>query len=104
MSAGRNSPERFRSNGDPTHLKRSNTKSHHARKGRYDGSFTNSEQRLKNKLMRQFIKGYDGPRGNSEAYVNSAVWCACGHGMNRKSQNGDIIPCAKCRPDLKATA
>jgi hypothetical protein len=76
VSLPRSSPERFRSNGDPTHLKRSNTKSHHARKGRYDGGFTPSEQRLKAKLMRQFIRGYDGPRGNTEEYRNSPLWCS----------------------------
>ena len=76
MSLSRTSPERRRSNGDPTFLKRKNTKSRHARKGRYDGSFTPSEQRLKARLMRQFIKGYDGPRGNSAEYLASGIWCS----------------------------
>lgn len=67
--------EKSRQNGDPSKLKRDNTKSHHRRMGRYDGSYTPSEKRLKAKLMRQFIKGYDGPRGTTEAFRNAAVWC-----------------------------
>lgn len=72
------SGEKHRKNGDPTFLKRANTKSAHARKGRFDGGFTPSEQRKKDQLMRQFIKGYDGPRGNSSEYMNSPCWCWCG--------------------------
>lgn len=68
------SVEKDRKNGDPHHIgKRGKAASQ--RKGRYDGSFTPTEQRLKDKLMRQFIRGYDGPRGTSLEYINSPVWC-----------------------------
>lgn len=97
------SGERHRKNGDPTRLKRANTKSHHARKGRYDGSFTPSEQRLKNKLMKQFTR-LEGPSGNSAAYLESPVWCACGFGMNRRGVDGSTVPCRKCAPNAKVEA
>ena len=82
--------EKSRQNGDPSKLKRDNTKSHHKRMGRYDGSYTPSEKMLKARLMRQFISGYDGPRGASPAYINSEVWCrhpGCGR-MNGTHAHG----------------
>lgn len=74
MTLARNSPERSRKNGDPTHIgPRGKTRS--MRKGRYDGSFTPTEQRTKNRLMKQFTK-LEGPSGNSLAYVESPLWCS----------------------------
>lgn len=63
------------SNGDPTGSEKPRGKARSARKGRYDGGFTPSEQRKKDQLMRQFLKGYDGPRGASLEYVNAPCWC-----------------------------
>lgn len=65
------------SNGDPAVIEKRG-KSNAARKGRYDGSYTGTEQRLKNRLMQQFRKTGEGPGGNSEAYRNASCWCACG--------------------------
>lgn len=73
MSVPRASPERSRKNGDPTHIG-PRGKSRSTRKGRYDGSFTPTEQRTKNRLMKQFTR-LEGPSGNSAAYVNSSIWC-----------------------------
>jgi hypothetical protein len=55
-------------NGDPIGAEKPRGKAASRRKGRYDGGFTPSETRLKNQLMRQFLKHADGPGGNSEAY------------------------------------
>jgi len=56
-------------NGDPIGSEAPRGKSCEKRMGRYDGGFTPSEQRLKNQLMKQFMKhGGEGPGGNSAAY------------------------------------
>jgi hypothetical protein len=68
------SGERDRKFGDPANIGRRG-KARSQRRGRYDPGFTPTEQRVKAKLMRQFIKGYDGPRGTTEAYRSSAIWC-----------------------------
>lgn len=94
------SGDKHRKVGDPHYLKRENTKSHHARKGRDDKGLTPTEQRRKAVLMRQFMKNHEGTT-NSAAYMNSPVWCRCGRGMNRPGRHGDTIPCSKCRPDLR---
>jgi hypothetical protein len=79
-------------NGDPVSATETRGKSNAQRKGRYDGSFTGTEQRIKNNLMRQFMRtGEGGGMGNSAAYRNSPLWCACG-GM--KVTGKDV--CAKC--------
>lgn len=70
-------PDKHRVKGDPHFLKRANTKSAHARKGRDDKGFTPTEQRKRDQLMKQFCK-LEGVNGNTAAYVNSAVWCHCG--------------------------
>ncbi len=46
-----------------------NVRSATIRKGRRDPGLTPTEQRRKNELMRQFIRGGDGPRGNSPEYL-----------------------------------
>lgn len=58
--------------------------------------FTPSEQRLKNQLMRQFIKG-DGPKGNSAAYLAAPCWCACGRLMVE-----ELGMCRKCAEQAAA--
>lgn len=56
-------------NGDPVGSEAPRGKDCSKRMGRYDGSFTPTEQRLKNQLMRQFMRtGGEGVGGNSEAY------------------------------------
>jgi len=56
-------------NGDPIGSEAPRGKSLEKRMGRYDGGFTPSEQRLKNQLMKQFMKlGGEGPGGNSAEY------------------------------------
>lgn len=67
--------EKHRKNGDPSNLKRKNTKSAHARKGRFDGSWTPTEARTRERLMKQFTR-LEGPSGNSPAYVASPLWCS----------------------------
>jgi hypothetical protein len=94
------SGERDRKLGDPANLKRE-LGTAHQRKGRYDPGWTPSEQRMRAKLMRQFIRRFDGPCGNTSDYLNSAVWCACGRGINRRGINGETVPCVKCAPDAR---
>lgn len=88
-------------NGDPLGSERE--KSTAQRKSGRDPGLTPTEQHRKAQLMRQFLR-LDGPKGSTEEYRNSPVWCACGRGMNRRGKRGDTLPCAKCRPDLKAAA
>lgn len=79
-------------NGDPVSAKETRGKSNAARKGRYDGSFTGTEQRIKNELMRQFMRtGEGGGMGNSQAYRNAPCWCECGR-LKAEGKNF----CAKC--------
>lgn len=69
---------RGRLNGDPPLSERPRGKDRSMRKSSRDGStLTPTEQRTKARLMKQFVKG-DGPRGNSEAYRASGIWCHCG--------------------------
>ena len=79
-----------RSNGDPIGSEAPKGKSNAGRKGRYDGSYTGTEQRKKDHLMRQFMRTGEGPGAPSEAYRNASCWCACG----RLKAEGDL--CAKC--------
>jgi len=65
------------SNGDPIGIG-PRGKSNAKRMGRYDGSFTGTEQRIKNQLMRQFMRTGEGEGGNSDAYVDAPCWCECG--------------------------
>lgn len=44
------------------------------RRHRNDPGWTPTEQRTRERLMRQFTK-LEGPSGNGEAYVNSGIWC-----------------------------
>lgn len=56
-------------NGDPIGSDAPRGKACEKRMGRYDGGFTPSEQRIKNQLMRQFMKsGGEGVGGNTKAY------------------------------------
>lgn len=70
MSSG----ERDRKNGDPTFIGKRGKKTSQ-RKGRYDGSWTPTEARTRDRLMKQFAH-LEGPSGNSPAYVASGIWCA----------------------------
>lgn len=81
------------SNGDPIGTDGPRGKSRSARKGRYDGSYTGTEQRTKNRLMNQFRRTGEGPGGNSEAYRNAACWCACGRLVTRNGL------CQKCEDE-----
>lgn len=73
------------SNGDPIN---SGGKSNSKRMGRYDGSYTPTEQRKKDSLMRQFCRD-EGPPP-SQAYLNAPCWCECG----RLKSVGDM--CERC--------
>lgn len=77
------------SNGDPVGSEAPRGKSCGKRMGRYDGSFTPTEQRVKDELMRQFMRNPEG-EPPSAAYVNAPCWCACG----RLKSVGDL--CARC--------
>jgi hypothetical protein len=55
-------------NGDPIGSEAPRGKSLEKRMGRYDGSFTPSEQRLKDQLMKQFTRFGEGVGGNTAAY------------------------------------
>jgi hypothetical protein len=79
------------SNGDPVGSDKPKGKSNAKRMGRYDGSFTPTEQRKKNKLMRQFMRTGEGGGGNSDAYRNASCWCACGR---LKADGRDA--CSRC--------
>lgn len=79
------------SNGDPPDGPRGKDRSE--RKGRYDGGWTGSERRIRDQLMRQFMKTGEGPGGNGDAYRNAPCWCACG----RLKADGDDVFCARCR-------
>jgi hypothetical protein len=70
-------------NGDPP----IGGKSVSQRKSARDGGFTPTEQRTKDRLMRQFLRR-DGLHGNSEAYRASAVWCWCGR-LNGTHAHGE---------------
>lgn len=91
-------------NGDPQGSEAPRGKARHQRKSRFDPGWTPTEKRQRDQLMRQFLKGGDGGRGNSPAYISSAVWCACGRGMNRRGKNGKTVPCARCAPKAKVAA
>ena len=70
-----NRGEKHRQLGDPHNISKRG-KAASMRKGRYDGSFTPTEQRTKDRLMRQFLRSGDGSgSGNTYEYVTSPVWC-----------------------------
>lgn len=77
------------SNGDPIGAHLPKGKSNAARKGRYDGSYTPTEQRTKDRLMKQFCRD-EGPPP-SQAYLDSPCWCACGR---LKAEGKE--QCARC--------
>ena len=55
-------------NGDPIGSDAPRGKDCSKRMGRYDGGFTPSEQRIKDQLMRQFMRsGGEGVGGNTKA-------------------------------------
>ena len=62
------------SNGDPIGSDKPKGKSNAKRMGRYDGSFTPTEQRKKNKLMQQFRRTGEGPGAPNDAYRNASCW------------------------------
>lgn len=68
------SAEKFRVTGDPTFIGKRGKKTAQ-RKGRYDGSWTPTEARTRERLMKQFTR-LEGPSGNSPAYVASPLWCS----------------------------
>ena len=79
------------SNGDPIGSDKPRGKSNAARKGRYDGAYTGTEQRQKDALMRQFMATKEGELP-SEAYRNAPCWCACG-----RLKSEGMGECERCR-------
>ncbi len=66
---------RGRLDGDPVGSEKARGKNRERRKGRFDGkSWTATESRMRDQLMKQFCR-LEGPSGNSEAYINSPIWC-----------------------------
>lgn len=55
-------------NGDPVGADDPRGKSCEKRMGRYDGSFTPTEQKMKDQLMKQFTRFGEGVGGNTKAY------------------------------------
>jgi len=78
-------------NGDPavSHVRGENDFA--AKKGRYDGGYTPTEQRIKDGLMRQFMKTHEGTM-NVPSYTNAECWCACGR--LKDQEHGD--KCRRC--------
>lgn len=73
MSLGRK--KRGWTSGDPVGSEKPRGKASSRQMGRYDGSFTATERRKKNELMRQFMQRAEGGgAGNSEAYRGAACW------------------------------
>lgn len=93
------SAEKFRKFGDPAHIG-PRGKNRSERRSRSDPGWTPSEQRMRSKLMKQFAR-LDGPSGNSQAYLESSIWCACGFGMNRRALDGSTVACVRCAPDAQ---
>ena len=83
------------SNGDPIGADEPRGKSRAERKGRYDGSYTGTEQRTKDRLMQQFRRTGEGPGAPSDAYRNASCWCACG----RLRVDGTVA-CRRCWEEL----
>lgn len=77
------------SNGDPIGAHLPKGKSNAQRKGRYDGSYTPTERRTKDRLMKQFCRD-EGPPP-SQAYLDSPCWCECGR---LKAEGKE--QCARC--------
>lgn len=71
MSLGRK--KRGWTSGDPVGSEKPRGKASSRQMGRYDGSFTATERRTKDNLMKQFCR-LEGPSGNSEAYRGSSCW------------------------------
>lgn len=82
-------------NGDPLGAEVRRGKDTSKRMGRYDGSYTPSEQRLKNQLMKQFTRYGEGVGGNTAAYREAECWCACGR---LKSVSNLCAKCAAVTP------
>lgn len=66
------------------------------RKAARDGkTWTPTESRLRDKLMRQFVKGtLDGTKGNSAAYTGSPLWCRGCDGRRMAVEGGLCGDCA----------
>lgn len=77
------------SNGDPVVSGKRHIGSFEKRMGRYDGSYTPTEKRIKDELMKQFCH-LEGST-ESAAYRNAECWCACGR---LRAENSD--KCARC--------
>lgn len=77
-----------RSNGDPVDSPRG--KSLERRKGRFDGGYTPTEQKIKDNLMKQFCHLPEGTAGNTQEYREAECWCACGRLKSTPTQ------CARC--------
>ena len=84
--------KRGRQDGDPHGSERARGKASSRRKSGRDKGLTPTEQAKKDSLMRQFLQ-LDGPKGNSEAYVNSAIWCHCGrmNGTHRHAYDANEV-------------
>ena len=57
-----------RANGDPAGSEKRRGKDRSERKSRYDGSWTGTEQHVRDNLMRQFMRTGEGPGAPNEAY------------------------------------
>lgn len=78
-------------------------KASYRRKSGRDPGLTPTEQHHKNKLMRQFMRNPEGTV-NPIAYTQSAVWCECGRGLNRRAVDGSTVPCKRCAPNAEVVA
>lgn len=61
-------------NGDPVGSEKPRGKDCSEQRGRYDPGWTGTERRLKDQLMRQFMRNPEG-EPPSEAYKNASCWC-----------------------------
>lgn len=78
------------SNGDPVITGKRHIGSFEKRMGRYDGSYTPTEQRIKDGLMKQFCSLESST--NSEAYTSAPCWCEkCG-----RLRDSEEMRCSRC--------
>ena len=87
---------------DPVGSWESRGKETSRRKHSRDMGFTPSEVRLKNQLMRQFMKHGDGPGGNSQAWRESELWCRACHNYMRVQGSNLCTRCQKSADEALA--
>ena len=84
---------KHRKDGDPIGSEKPRGKDNSMQKGRYDGSWTNTELRLRDKCLKQFMKNPEGEAGISTAYRESPIWCdSCGQYFKVEGAN----LCSRC--------